>query len=237
MDVKGLIRRWCGDLASIIYPPLCEVCDRPLVDGEKIMCLHCNVGLPRTRSHLSARGSVHDRLVSHAPVNRVASWFFYQRTSPYTALIHNAKYHSRPMLARQLGEIFATEIMNDGFFDGIDILVPVPMAWNKEMRRGYNQAVEIARGVANVTGLPIARNLVVVKEHRTQTSRGVYDRYLNVKDLFMIEKPEEFEGRHLLVIDDVLTTGSTILAACDTLWESCSGITLSVLTLGATRLV
>ena len=236
MDVSRLIKGWWIDLKSAIYPPLCEVCDRPLVDGERVICLHCNVGLPRTLSHRSSAGPVPDRLVSHAHINKVASWFYYQRASPYTALIHHAKYHNRPMLARELGEIYAREIENDGFFDNIDLIIPVPMALKKETRRGYNQAMEIASGVSKVTGIPVADNLVAVKEHSTQTSRGAFDRYLNVKGLFSVENPVELEGMHILVIDDVLTTGSTMLAACDTLWECCTGITLSVLTLGATRL-
>lgn len=236
MDVKRLIKGWLGDLVSAIYPPLCEVCDRPLVDGERIMCLHCNVGLPRTYSHVASGGPVHDRLMSHAQIKRVASWFFYQRTSPYTSLIHQAKYHSRPMLARELGEIYALEIMSDGFFDDIDLIIPVAMSWKKEARRGYNQSEEIARGISNVTGIQVVDNLVVKKDHGTQTSRGAFDRYLNVKGLFKVVNPEELVEKHVLVVDDVLTTGSTMLAACDTLYESSHGITISVLTLGATRL-
>ena len=202
-----MIRGWLGDLASAIYPPLCEVCDRPLVDGERIMCLHCNVGLPRTYSHVASRGPVQDRLVSRAHIRKVASWFFYQRTSPYTSLIHQAKYHSRPILARELGEMYAREIIKDDFFDDIDLIIPIAMSWKKEARRGYNQSEEIARGISNVTGIQVVGNLVVKKDHGTQTSRGAFDRYLNVKDLFKVVNPEELSEILVLVVDDVLTTG------------------------------
>ncbi len=140
------------------------------------------------------------------------------------------------MLGRQLGRMYAREIKADGFFDDIDVILPVPITERKEMQRGYNQAFEIARGVSDETGLPIGDHLVTVKAHKTQTRQSAYERYLNVKGVFGIQHAEEIDGLHILVIDDVLTTGSTMVAACDSVRQACPEARISVLTLGLTVL-
>ena len=234
MDTRSLTPTWLHDLLGMIFPDVCELCGRQLVDGEELLCTHCNAGMPRTFYHTDPFNPLHQRLAASRCVDRAAAWFHYRRTSPYSRLILKAKYFDRPGIARTMGSLYAREIKDSGFFDGIDLILPVPMYRFKELKRGYNQAEEAARGISCVTGIPIADNLRALHGHDTQTRRGAFERYLNVAGLFGVDHPEELAGHHLLVIDDVLTTGSTISACCEVLKAAVTGVRISILTLAAT---
>ncbi len=223
-------------LMRLLFPAVCGVCGRELVDGERVMCLHCNMGMPRTYFHLNQFNSVHQRL---APMNveRAASWFFYQRQSRYAALIHEAKYRGMYSIVKSLAEAYAQELAGAGFFDGIDIIEPVPMHWLKRAMRGYNQSEEIARGLERVTGIVTGDHLKMARWHATQTRRGAYARYQSTRRLFEVVRGEELDGLHVLLVDDVVTSGATLLACCEELRAIVPTVRISVLTLAATRMV
>ncbi|HBI59482.1 MAG TPA: amidophosphoribosyltransferase [Porphyromonadaceae bacterium] len=231
-----MMKGWIDDLIGMVFPRVCEVCGQSLVHGEEYLCLGCFVGMPRTGIHCDAFNAVHQRLAGKTPVDRAASMYWYYRQSDYARLIHEAKYRGRPALARWLGQRYAAEIKPDRFFDGIDLLLPVPMHFLKRMFRGYNQAEAIARGVSVETGIPVGHNLVARRGHATQTRKDSYGRYLNSRGIYGVRRSEELSGRHLLVIDDVVTTGATLLACLDELHAAAPTATLSVLTLAATHL-
>lgn len=221
------------DLRGMIWPQVCEVCGRSLIDGEEIICLHCDAEMPRTGIHLQPDSHIHQRLAPDVCLERAASMFAYRRESPYAALILKNKYHGRPDIGRGLAGRFAREIEPAGFFDGVDVIIPVPLHTTRRLRRGYNQAESIARGLADVTSIPVGDNLTARRPHSTQTRRGTYDRHLNVSGLFDVTAPGELTGRHVLVVDDVFTTGATMLECCRTLAAACPGLRLSVLTLAS----
>jgi len=231
------MRTWWRDLESLVFPHVCEVCGRQLVDGEELLCTYCNLAMPRTNYHIVDFNDVHHRLAGSVHVERAASWFQYRRHSKYVKLIHKAKYYDRPEIARIMGRMYAREIAPSGFFDGIDVILPVPMHVFKELKRGYNQAAEICDGLHDVTGIPLGDNLKAMHGHSSQTRRGAYGRYLNVSGLFGVIDAVGLTDRHVLVVDDVLTTGSTLSACCEALVKAVPGIRISVLTLAvATRL-
>ncbi|MCM1504309.1 MAG: ComF family protein [Muribaculum sp.] len=153
-------------------------------------------------------------------------------------MIHRAKYSGRPKLARQLGRRFAAQLADEGFFDGMDMMVPVPMHWLKLIRRGYNQSEEICRGVSEVVGLPVVRLLEATRGHRTQTMLGGLGRWENLRDVYRVcdGKVDDLSGKHLLLVDDVLTTGATLLSCRQAIEVACRDVKVSVLTLGVTRL-
>lgn len=229
-------RRWGADLLSVVYPRVCEVCGQTLVRGEELICLECDCNMPRVNLHREAFGDIHRKLLCHAPVERCAAWFYYVRDDAWARMIQSAKYNSRPRLARRLGSRYAAEIQPDGFFDGIDMLLPVAMHRWKRFRRGYNQAEMIAEGVSEVTGIPVADNLSMPRRHLTQTRRHAYERWVNTRGIFRLERPEELADRHVLLIDDVLTTGATLTSAIDTIHDAAPTARISTLTLAATRL-
>ena len=122
--------------------------------------------------------------------------------------------------------------MEKGFFDGIDCIVPVPLTRRKEVRRGYNQCMFIAKGIRKVTGLPIIRNAIVREnEHSRQAGLGKYQRWGNAQDLFKVSDPTLLQGKHALIIDDVITTGATLCSLIDVMDQSIPDLKVSVFTL------
>lgn len=229
------LKVWLRDFLSLIFPDVCEVCDTTLVHGERTLCLHCYADIPRTNLHSQHFSEIHKRLAGHTPINSAASYFYYYKENAYARMIQRAKYNNRPALAMRLAEMFASEILPSGFFDGIDAIVPVPLHWTKELTRGYNQSREIAKGISNITGIPVADNLVAKRSHATQTRRGAFERWMNTKDIFTVEAPQELEGKHILIVDDVITTGATLLSCADAIHAVSPGVTISVASLGFTH--
>lgn len=226
-----------GALKSLIFPHVCTVCHQSLVDGEEFLCLHCLTDLPRTGFHLQKFSPLHQRLASnHLPIEKTAAWFHYIRQSDYRSIVIDAKYHGMPSIAEQAGEIFANEIAGSGFFDDIDIMLPVPLHPLKKMRRGYNQSEHICRGVRKVTGIAIGGNLIASHEHGSQTRRNAWERLINSRNIFDLEHPDDIDGKHVLVVDDVITTGATMIACLEAIRNAAPQTRMSVLSLGATKI-
>lgn len=232
----GGLKGWFSDLLRIVFPDVCEVCGSSLVRGEEVICLKCDMNMPRTRVHNDSFNIIHERLAGKTPIERAAGYFYYYRESDYAAIIHNAKYNGRPIIARKLAMRFARELMADNFFDGIDIVLYVPMFFLKKIKRGYNQSEYIAQGISQATNIPIGHNLISKRSHSSQTKKNSYSRWLNAQGVYDVINPEELENKHVLIVDDVITTGATLLACCDVVHNAVPSATISVLSLAVTRL-
>ncbi len=230
------LMRWMADLSGMFFPRLCEVCDTPLVYGEKILCTGCRYNMPFCDFHRDQFNTIHQRLMRHVPIQRAASYFYYSGESRYADLILSAKYRGRPRIMHFLAAEFARRIIPDGFFNGMDCIIPVPMHASKKRRRGYNQTEYIASGLSEATGLPVEYNLIATRRHSTQTRKGAYGRWLNAQDAYGVVCPDGLNGRHVLVVDDVITTGATLAACCEAIHNAAPTAVISVLTLAATEL-
>lgn len=237
MGSGAVVRRWAGDLLDLLVPRSCCVCGRRLVGDEAIMCLDCYLNMPRTGVHGDeSDNDIMQRLASRTVlIERAASWFYYFSRGDYASIIHDAKYNGRRGVGRVAAMTFATEISDSGFFDGIDLLLPVPIHFFKKITRGYNQSLEIARGISRVTGIAIADNLKAARHHGSQTRRNAYQRWLNSRGIYGVVRPDELEGKHVLIVDDVLTTGATLLACAEAIHEASPSTVISVMTLAATH--
>lgn len=236
MGLTEQLRDWGSALLDVIYPRCCEVCGKPLVRGESDICLQCLGELPRCRFHNDSFNPIHQRLAGHVPISRAAGYFYYYRDNRFTKPIIAAKYKNRPGVVRTLSRYFAAELAADGFFDGIDRIVPVPMHRMKKLKRGYNQTDYIAAGLRDVTGIETGHNLVATRAHDTQTRRGAFERWINSLEIYECRQPEELEGRHVLIVDDVITSGATMLACCEAIHKAAPTAEISVLGLGVTAL-
>lgn len=195
-----------------IFPRTCEVCGRSLLPQEKLLCLHCMMEFPAARPDEAWR-----RLASMVQIERAASWMSYGAGDRYSELIRRGKYYGRPGILRDMARRYATQLMREGFFDGMDAIVAVPMSAAKLRRRGYNQADHIARGVSDATGIAVLEGgLYTLREHSTQTAYSSESRRLNAVGLYSFALPSGVAApEHVLVVDDVMTTGSTILACSE----------------------
>jgi ComF family protein len=232
-----MLRRLFHDFTGVLFPRCCPICHKTLVEGEDLLCIECHWKIPRTYSHLDPNSKLLQKLISlRAPVERAAAYYFYHKGNAYSKLIQDAKYNGRPEINRSMARYFAQELKLDGFFDGIDCILPLPIHWWKQLRRGYNQSEYIALGLSDVTNIPIRYNLRAAKAHKTQTRKTGKERRKLVNNIFVVDGPDELAGKHVLLVDDVITTGTTILIAAEALHAAIPRLRLSLLSLASTEL-
>ncbi len=215
--LKALFR----EFTNIFLPRLCAGCDKPLAFDEEYVCLGCLLRLvPVSRTDCEkVLLPVLDRL--ECEPGPVASWLRYRPNDVGSEIIKAIKYRRRARMGTQLGRMFARELLarpeyNDGTSpapSSIDVLLPIPLHWTKEVRRGYNQTFRIALGIAEVLGAQVAHNLVASRPHATQTRRTHAERAENVRGIFAVEFPHELDGLNVALVDDVVTTGATMTEA------------------------
>ena len=196
------------------------------------MCLDCLYKLPKIEKiHLSELEKV---FWGRFDVERVTAYFYYQKESPYNRLLHKMKYGSHPEVGMRLALMAAEQLSKEGFFDGIDAIVPLPLSKKKRRQRGYNQCDYIADGISQATGIPVLKDCVVRnKSNETQTHKTRDERWRNVEGIFSLANPELIEGKHILLVDDILTTGATLTNCAIAIKSGCN-CRISVFTLAYT---
>ena len=235
------LKRLIDSVAEVFYPRLCPVCGERLVAGERSVCLSCLAVMPRVGIAQGGCPDVERMLLGSRLVERAVSMFEYHRASPYAEILKDAKYRNSPRIVYDMARLFACELLSGGFFDGVDMVVPVPLHSSRDSRisvgrrplQGIKALVRMAasrsRGVAAATGIRMVEALAAVKRHSTQTHRSVADRHANVAGVFVAKL--EVGEKHVLLVDDVITTGSTVIACCDAL-QVAGAASVRVLSLG-----
>lgn len=220
-------------LLDLISPRLCVICGHRLSVTEECICTSCNFHLPRTDYHRNAYENEMAKLFwGQIPVERATAFFYYEAHAETANILYELKYKGHPEIGEVIGRQFANEIKSSGFFDEIDGIVAVPLARKRQRQRGYNQSLEIARGVSEMTGLPIFDKVVKRTTFEgSQTSKGRWERNENVENVFELTDANAIRGKHLLVIDDVVTTGATIIACAKELIKA-GNVKISILALG-----
>lgn len=216
---------------DLLFPRCCVVCGKPLMRSEEFLCTSCNMNLPRTNYHLLPDNPIERLFWDKVKLEIATSYYYYYRGGEMRKIIHEMKYAKKKEIGAVMGRQMAAELRPSGFFDGIDLLMPVVLHKKKQRDRGFNQSEWIAKGISAITKLPIEMTAVKrVKHVETQTQKTPYQRYENVQHIFELEHPERIKGKHVLVIDDVLTTGATATAFMESFAEV-EGIKISLLTL------
>jgi ComF family protein len=219
------------DFLSIIYPNLCICCDNLLVKSEKLICTTCNIGLPRTHFHLTQNNPIEQIFWGRIPIEKATSFFIFKKGSRYQKIMHYLKYKGFRDIGIEMGRLFGADLKEVSYFDEIDIIVPVPLHRKKERKRGYNQSMAIAEGLSlNIEREISANNLFRRFYSDSQTRKGRYERWENVSELFGVHHPELFHNKHILLVDDVVTTGAT-LEACANAVKKCQNTKVSIATL------
>lgn len=217
-------------------PRQCPVCGRRLSVTEQGLCSVCLLHMPRTTFQFTPYDNPMAQLFwGLAPISRAAAWFYYEPHSEHAQLIYKLKYADRPDIGEYLGALMAQEMLMAGYFDGVDILMPVPLSRKRKRQRGYNQSEMVCRGINAVTQIPInTRALSRQHFHQSQTKLMRFQRRENVANMFELRHSQDLEGKHIMLVDDVCTTGST-LTACATELNKIPSTRLSILTLGFTK--
>ena len=220
-------------LFDLISPRLCIVCGERLSVTEEVICGKCNLHLPRTGFQRDPRENVMTKMFwGRIPIERATALFYFEAHAETANILYELKYKNHPEIGETMGRMMARELQRGDFFDGIDGIVPVPLAKRRERQRGYNQSMEIAKGVSEITNLPIYNKVVKRKTFNgSQTSKGRWERNENVENVFELLDGDSVRGKHLLIIDDVVTTGATVIACAKEISKA-EGVRFSVLSLG-----
>lgn len=212
-------------------PRICPVCGRVLLRRERYLCLKCSFEIPLTYFWTWSGNPAEERFSGRVGFVHASSLFYYRDESPYKNLIHNFKYKGSRKLGAYMGELLGEKLLHCGIYDDVDIIIPVPLHPFKRWKRGYNQAEIIAREVGKVLRKPVNASLLIRKRYtKSQTKKDALQREKNVSGAFRVRFDYLLKGRHVLLIDDVLTTGAT-LGACALEILSVEGCRVSFATL------
>ncbi|MGI6219219.1 MAG: ComF family protein [Bacteroidaceae bacterium] len=251
----GSLLRMAGAFRTLFFPEVCPVCGRPLPEGMTLLCPRCLLQLPRT-GFCGRRGNEMEELfacllplVPDLRFQVAAAFFYYKPATPYTHLVTDLKYRHRRSMARAVVEQMFRE--NDPHFlfpQGVDFVVPIPIHWQKRGKRGYNQSSYIARSIGRLLSAPVLeRGVRRVENTPSQTALSHSRRFENVEGAFRWKKAvaESLRGRHIVLVDDVVTTGATIASCAEALCralreeplapQSCEPVRVSVLSLGFSK--
>lgn len=223
---------WLKDMVNLLYPAQCHLCGQNLADSERFICNPCIEKLPRTGYHRNKRNPMEERFAGIFPFEMATGHFFYTRDSHLAQLIQDMKYRNFPSIGTKLGEIAGKELYTAGFLNDIEAVVPLPMHFYKKAIRGYNQTDMIAKGIAKASDLEVIDALKMVRPRKSQTTLSRNDRLINAKELFKAKKNIDLNGKGVLLVDDICTTGATMGAAAQALTDAFPGIRLSLFSLG-----
>lgn len=228
-------------IIDLLFPRFCPICGNRLAGEEESICMACNLHLPRTDTWENPYENEMAKMFWHQiPIEKACALFYYKGHSFASNILYQLKYAHHPEIAFDMGRLLAQEGVRIDFFQGIDGIIPIPIAPKRQRERGYNQSEEIAKGVASITHLPIYTNIVRRTSFKeSQTHKDRWQRLDNVSQVFESSPHPSLEGKHFLIIDDVCTTGATILSCCQAIMagmrkegEATQNVKFSVLSIG-----
>lgn len=210
-----------SNLLDLFYPSLCVVCDGRLTEKEQHLCLECLSQLPKTNQHLHPNNRLEEFFAGRIPFQRIAAYSYFVKEGSVQKIIHELKYKNNPKIGYYIGQLCGEHLKSSDFISNIDLLVPIPLHPKREKKRGYNQSMEICKGISDKTGIAVNNSsLKRMVNNKSQTQNSRFNRWNNVENIFSLSGKEELEQKHILLVDDVITTGSTIESAIRTILNS-----------------
>ena len=225
------IKQLLKNFISIFYPRSCVACGNALMQNESHFCLSCLMQLPETNYHLMEHSPLDYIFEGRVPVEKVASMLYYKKGNKVQHILHALKYKGNKEVGRFLGELYGQQLKKSSYYKSVDCIVPIPLHPKKLRMRGYNQSEWIAMGLSRSMNIPYFTDVLYRSEFtETQTKKSRFSRWENVKNVFATADMDKIKGKHVLICDDVLTTGATMEAAITQLLKI-DGIRISVVTL------
>jgi ComF family protein len=221
-------KQYINDFFCLLFPDLCNACGAQLFQGEQQICTRCLHDLPYTDFHLYAENPVAKLFWGRIYCHNAMAMLYFRKGTRVQELIHQLKYRSQTALGYRMGVMLAERLARSADYSDADLIIPVPLHFKKERRRGYNQTELIAKGMARLLQIPVSTTLLIrVLDTGTQTKRNRYNRFENMKAVFYSPMPGELAGKNIILVDDVITTGAT-LEACGQILLDCGVSKLSV---------
>lgn len=229
-----LLKQWSADFLHLLFPHICTGCGSDVLDQQQQLCLRCLSELPVTNFFVQPGNPVEANFYGRLRLRHAAAGYFFTKDSLIQHLIIQLKYRGNKDIGFYLGQLIGSMIAKSNAFDDINALVPLPLNPRRERKRGYNQATALCNGIASVWNRPVIDKVVIRKVYtETQTQRGRVSRWENMDGVFAITDAAALQGQHLLLVDDVITTGATF-EACGAEILKLPGTTLSIAALAYT---
>jgi ComF family protein len=226
-----LLKNIKESILHLVFPHICEGCGSDLLQPDHYLCLKCLSKLPHTRFHLYADNPVEQHFWGRIPVTHATAQYYFTKESLVQAVMHGIKYRGHKELGIYMGRLMGSSLSEASRFGDVEALIPLPLHPRKERRRGFNQATLLCRGISEVTGWPVVENVVIRSSFsESQTRKGRVERWQNMQGRFELVDDSAVKGRHVLLVDDVITTGAT-LEACGAALLKAEGLRLSIATL------
>lgn len=231
MNIYQKLIQTIRGLERLVFPELCASCSHSLFQNEQAICNQCIRQLPLSFYHQNEQNPVMKSFWGRLPLAFASSHFIFRKGTVIQELLHAIKYGNRPDAAVVAGKLMGHDLLNHPWFNEVDVLMPIPLHPAKEKKRGYNQSEELCKGIAHVTQKQLLnRQLIRTENTETQTKKGRFQRWENVEYVFALAAPDELKNKHVLLVDDVITTGATI-EACAQVILKVENVKLSVLSL------
>jgi ComF family protein len=222
------------DFLSLVFPKVCYGCGKSIFKNEECICLHCHYHLPKTNFHLVPDNPVMKLFWGRVNIHSASSLYLFNKGGTVQRLIHQLKYRGKKEIGVSIGKFYGRELKTALLFSSVALVVPVPLHRIKLKKRGYNQSEAFASGLAETLELENCNTaLARVRMAETQTKKSRYERWKNVENIFQVIEPAKLKGKHILLVDDVVTTGSTLEACAQRILEI-PGTKVSVATIAST---
>ncbi|HLG39252.1 MAG TPA: phosphoribosyltransferase family protein [Chitinophagaceae bacterium] len=217
-------------LLHVLFPNICVGCGNELFGDAAAICIRCMDAMPETNFELHAGNPIEKKFWGRLQIDSATAQYYFGSESLMKRLMHEFKYRGNKELGLQLGRIMGDSLNRSGRFK-VDALIPLPLFGSKEKRRGFNQATVLCEGIAENLKVPVLKDIIIRSKYTdTQTKKGRIDRWLNMEKKFALNNEEAIKGKHVLLIDDVVTTGAT-LEACGSELLQIPGVKLSIASL------
>ena len=222
------------DFLCLIYPRLCYACNASLSQHEDVLCAICQFHLPKTNYHLDDDNPLAKNFWGRVPIAHVAALYHFKKGGNVQNLIHQFKYNGKTEIGTYIGESYGKDLLQSDFFKDVEVVIPVPLHKRKKRKRGFNQSEIFAKGLSTAMQIPCdTKTLVRTTASKTQTKKSRFKRWENVKEIFAITDTASLKGKHILLVDDVITTGATI-EACVNQLLTISDVKISVAAMACT---
>ena len=223
-----------NNVLHLFFPHTCIGCGTDILHVKHQLCLRCLSHLPVTNFFEQPLNPVENKFIGRLPIKNAAAGYFFTKQSLLARLMYELKYKGNKDIGFYLGQLIGRMMETNPLYNDTDILMPLPLNEKRQKKRGYNQATAICDGIATVINKPVIENAVMRKVNtQTQTRKGRISRWENMDGIFAVTKPSLLENKHVLLVDDIVTTGAS-LEACGSEIVKVNGITLSIATVGYT---